>query len=162
MYVCLGESGLRTPLPSLSCSPLICGCSFVGLSPFSDPTTPSPRLKSFFLPVLPSISHRKGTYSTSFPWPAPSRCIGLREGFCAPNVQWKFIDEAQGLGGLGISERGSPSSPHQGSGQKVHGARGGAAQRVGSSLSLVSLQDVRNQALYEGISVLKCTRRIFF
>lgn len=57
----------QTPLPSLSCSPLICGCSFVGLSPFSDPTTPSPRLKSFFLPVLPSISHRKGTYSTSFP-----------------------------------------------------------------------------------------------
>ena len=98
--------------------------------------TPSPRLKSFFLPVLPSISHRKGTYSTSFPWPAPNRCIGLREGFCAPNVQWKFIDEAQGWGGLGISERGAPSSPHQGSGQKVHGARGGAMQRVGSSLSL--------------------------
>lgn len=100
--------------------------------------TLSPRPKSFFLQVLPSISHRRGTYSTSFPWPVPSRCISLREGFCAPNIQRQFIDEAaQGLGGLGVSERGAPSPPHQGSGQKVHGARGGAVQRVGSSLSRV-------------------------
>ena len=127
--------------------------------------TLSPRPKSFFLQVLPSTSHRRGTYSISFPRPVPSRCIGLREGFCAPNIQWQFIEEAaQGSGGLGVSERSAPSPPHQGSGQKVHGARGGPVQRVGSSLSLslVSLQDVRNQALYEGVCVKMYPQYFFF